>query len=161
MSLRFVALLLVFAIVGPTRADDLKSPIAGLDLKDGDCIVFLGDSITHQRLYTQYVEDYFYTRFPHKRLKLHNAGVSGSLAWESLERFDRDVAAYKPKYVTVLLGMNDGDHQPFNQMIFDAYRRDMTSIVRRIREIDATPVLMTPTMFDARVRRAQRPNADP
>ena len=56
---------------------DLKSPLARLDLKDGDGIVFFGDSITHQRLYTQYVEDYFYTRFPHMRLRLHNAGVSG------------------------------------------------------------------------------------
>src|SRR5438132_13131359 len=67
------ALLLSFAIVGLARAGDLKSPLAGLDLKDGDGIVFFGDSITHQRLYTQYLADYFYTRFPHLRLRLHNA----------------------------------------------------------------------------------------
>ena len=42
----------------------LKSPLDKLDLKDGDSIVFLGDSITHQCLYTQYIEDFFYTRFP-------------------------------------------------------------------------------------------------
>src|SRR5580704_8148564 len=108
------ALLLSFAIIGLARADDLKSPVASVDLKDGDGIVFYGDSITHQRLYTQYIGDYFYTRYPHMRLRLHNAGVSGSVAWEALERFDRDVAAYKPKYVLVLLGMNDGNHEPFN-----------------------------------------------
>ncbi len=161
MIARVTAILFAFHLISLVAdAGDLKSPIASLDLKNGDCIVFLGDSITHQRLHTQYVEDYFYTRFPQMRLKLHNAGVSGSMAWEALERFDRDVATYKPKYVTVPRGMNDGEHQPFDQMIFDNYRRDMMSIVRRIREMGATPVLMTPTMFDARVRRAQRPDAD-
>ena len=57
--------------------------ITKIEIQDGDGIVFYGDSITHQRLYTQYVEDYFYTRFPTKRLRLHNAGVSGSVAWEA------------------------------------------------------------------------------
>ena len=123
-------------------------------------IVFFGDSITHQRLYTQYVEDYFYTRFPNTRLRLHNAGVSGSVAWEALERFGGDVAAYKPKYVMVLLGMNDGNHEPFNQAIFDTYRQDMAAIVQSIQKIGATPIVLTPTMFDARVRRAIRPDAD-
>jgi lysophospholipase L1-like esterase len=139
---------------------DLKSPVAGLELKDGDGIVFFGDSITHQCLYTQYVEDYFYTRFPQLRLRLHNAGVSGDVAWEALERFDGDVAAYNPKYVTVLLGMNDGNHEPFNQAIFDTYRRDMTAIFQRIKKIGATPIILSPTMFDARIRRTRRGGAD-
>lgn len=155
------ALLLSVAIVGSALAADVKSPLAGLDLKDGDGIVFYGDSITHQRLYTQYLGDYFYTRFPNKRLRLHNAGVSGSVAWEALTRFDRDVAAYKPKYVMVLLGMNDGNHEPFNQAIFTTYRQDMTTIFQKIRAIGAMPIIMTPTMFDARIRRARRPHANP
>jgi lysophospholipase L1-like esterase len=159
---RIVAVLLLLLVInGLARAGDLKSPLTKLDLKDGDGIVFFGDSITHQRLYTQYVEDYFYTRFPHTRLRLHNAGVSGSVAWEALERFDGDVATYNPKYVTVLLGMNDGNHEPFNQAIFDTYRTDMTAIFQKIQKIGATPVVLTPTLFDARVRRACRPNADP
>ena len=154
------ALLISFAVVGVARAGDQDSPLCKLDLKDGDGIVFFGDSITHQRLYTQYVEDYFYTRFPNIRLRLHNAGVSGSVAWEALERFGGDVAAYKPKYVMVLLGMNDGNHEPFNQAIFDTYRQDMTTIVQSIQKIGAMPIVLTPTMFDARVRRAIRPDAD-
>jgi lysophospholipase L1-like esterase/pimeloyl-ACP methyl ester carboxylesterase len=142
------------------RPGDLKSPLTRLEVNDGDSIVFFGDSITHQCLYTQYVEDYFYTRFPKMRLRMHNAGVSGDVAWEALERFDGDVAAYKPKYVMVLLGMNDGNHEPFNQAIFDTYRHDMTAIFRRIEKINATPIILTPTMFDARIRRIRRPAAD-
>jgi hypothetical protein len=36
----------------------------------------------------------------------------------------------------------------------------MTSIVQSIQKIGATPIVLTPTMFDARVRRAIRPDAD-
>jgi lysophospholipase L1-like esterase len=125
------------------------APFVKLDLKDGDSIVFLGDSITRQSLYTQYVEDYFYTRFPKVRLKFHNSGVGGDKAADALARFDRDVAAYKPKYVTVLLGMNDGAVKAFDEPTFATYRTDMTTLVERIKAIGATPILVTPTMFDA------------
>ncbi|MCA9053924.1 MAG: SGNH/GDSL hydrolase family protein [Planctomycetaceae bacterium] len=136
--------------------DGPAKPLAKLELQDGDSIVFLGDSITHQRLYTQYVEDYFYTRMPHLRLKLHNAGVGGARAWDALERFDQDVAAYKPKYVTILLGMNDGTYQPFNQGIFDTYQQDMTTLLDKLQGIGAVAIPMTPTMYDSRAERAKQ-----
>ncbi len=143
------------ALVSIGSAQD-KSPVAKLDLQNGDSIVFLGDSITHQRLYTQYVEDFLYTRFPKLRFKMHNAGVGGAKAWDALERFDRDVAAYKPKYVTVLLGMNDGQYQPFNEEIWQTYHDNMTTLVERIVEINAIPILMTPTMYDSRAALARK-----
>ncbi|QDU08647.1 SGNH/GDSL hydrolase family protein [Gimesia aquarii] len=138
-----------------------KTPLAKLDLKSGDSIVFLGDSITHQCLYTQYVEDFFYTRYPHMRLKFHNAGVGGAKAWDALARFDRDVAAYKPKYVTILLGMNDGQYQPFNEAIFQTYYKDMKELITKIESIGAQPILMTPTMFDARAARLEKRKRNP
>jgi len=147
------AVLLVLALMRSAAADDPKPVLAKPDLHDGDCVVFLGDSITHQLLYTQYVEDYFYTRFPKLRLKFHNAGVGGAQCWDALQRFDRDVAAFKPKYVTILLGMNDGHYIPFDQATFDMYQKDMTEVLKRITDIGATPIPMTPTMFDARQSR--------
>ena len=159
---RIVPLLVaLFLLPVVASADDLNSPLSKLELQDGDCIVFLGDSITHQCLYTQYVEDYFYTRFPDMRLKLHNAGVGGARAWDALARFDDDVASYEPKYVTILLGMNDGTYRPFHQETFDTYRQDMTELLTQIDAIGAQPVLMTPTMFDARAARVRNPNRDP
>ena len=117
-----VVVFAAFGSAGSMAADEAayvpRQPLAGLDLKDGDTIVFLGDSITHQCLYTQYVEDYFYTRFPKMRLRLHNAGVGGSRAWDALLRFDQDIASYKPKYVTVLLGMNDGRYAEYFRRCF-------------------------------------------
>lgn len=152
---------IVLALPGGVRGEGPAAPLERVEVHDGDCIVFLGDSITHQRLYTQYVEDYFYTRFPRQRIRLHNAGVGGARAWDALARFDADVAAYRPKYVTILLGMNDGSYTPFDQAIFDTYRRDMTELLQRIEAIGATPILMTPTMHDARAARARNANRSP
>ncbi len=136
-----------------TSAADPLSALPKLELQDGDAIVFLGDSITHQCLYTQYVEDYFYTRFPNMRLTLHNAGVGGAQAWDALQRFDEDVAALHPKYVTILLGMNDGHYQPFDAETFATYRQDMGELLKQIEAAGAIAVPMTPTMFDARAAR--------
>lgn len=167
---RFVLTIVALAVILPcvnTAAQDQgaegaqtpAAPLKWMELEDGDTIVFLGDSITHQCLYTQYVENYFYTRFPKRRLRIHNAGVGGARAWDALARFDDDVAAYKPKYVTVLLGMNDGTYRPFDQATFDTYHKDMTELIGRLTGIGAKPILMTPTMYDSRAARLfARPN---
>lgn len=124
------------------------APPATLDLQDGDTLVFLGDSITHQCLYTQYVEDFFFTRYPDRNIHFHNAGVSGDKAADALRRFDDDVTALHPKYVTVLLGMNDGQYSDFTPEIFDAYQRDMTQVLEKIDSTGAKAVVFTPTPFD-------------
>jgi len=154
----------LFALTSASAQEEaakFRAPLPKLELVDGDSIVFLGDSITHQCLYTQYVEDYFYTRFPHMRLKLHNAGVGGARAWDALARFDDDVAAYKPKYVTILLGMNDGSYRPYDETVFQTYRQDMTELIGRLQSIDAMPIPMTPTMFDSRAARMGTRKRDP
>ena len=144
---------------GVGHADELAPPLGKLQFADGDTLVFLGDSITHQCLYTQYVEDYFYTRMPKVHIRFHNSGVGGDRAMDALNRYQRDVAFYKPKYVTVLLGMNDGSYKPYDETVFQTYRRDMTKLVDQIQASGAKPILMTPTMFDARAKRMRDPKA--
>ncbi len=148
---------LSFGLTAPClRGQAPQAPVAGkttvaeptLDLQDGDTLVFLGDSITHQCLHTQYVEDFFLTRYPERRIHFHNAGVSGDRAADALRRFDDDVAAFHPKYVTLMLGMNDGQYQDFSPEIFATYQRDMSELLDRIRTFGATAIIMTPTPFD-------------
>lgn len=151
-------ILTLFCLVCPpiTQAEDaavFPSLPAKIDLQDGDTFVFLGDSITHQRLYTQYVEDFFYQRFPDRRINFHNAGVGGARAWDALARVSRDVLHYKPRYVSVLLGMNDGSYRPFDADVFATYSKDMTELVGKLRKGGAIPILMSPTMFDSRAAR--------
>lgn len=141
----------------PAAPYEPKAIVDNIELKDGDTLVFLGDSITHQCLYTQYIEDYYYTRYPKLRLHFHNSGVGGDRAADALRRFDEDVAAYKPKYVTILLGMNDGSYTNYQQPIFDTYQAGMNTVLDRIKDLGAIAVPMTPTMHDARARRLFQP----
>ena len=62
MKKTLFALAAALAVINPLFAQDAKptpparefKPILDkIDLKDGDTLVFLGDSITHQCLYTQ------------------------------------------------------------------------------------------------------------
>jgi len=156
-NIRYVLVLvaIIFPMLG--TAAEFKTPVTSIDLQDGDALVFLGDSITHQCLYTQYVEDYFYTRYPGLRLHFHNAGVSGDKAADALDRFDEDVVPFHPKYITVLLGMNDGSYQHFNHDVFAAYEKGMTELTDRMEALGATAIFMGPTMYDARVASVRPP----
>jgi len=141
------------ATPAPAAPSQFKPLVDSLDLKDGDTLVFLGDSITHQCLYTQYIEDFYYTRYPKVHIHFHNSGVGGDRAKDALTRFDEDVAAYKPKYVTILLGMNDGSYRDYDKATFDTYQQDMSTLLDKIAGIGATAVPIAPTMFDARAKR--------
>jgi|JI8StandDraft_1071087.scaffolds.fasta_scaffold06331_4 lysophospholipase L1-like esterase len=120
----------------------------GWGLKDGDRVIFIGDSITHQCLYTQYVEDYFFTRYPNVNIKFRNAGISGDRAQDALDRFDDDIAPFKPTVATVLLGMNDGSYRDFDPVIFKTYADGMTKLCDRLDALKCRVILMSPTMFD-------------
>jgi lysophospholipase L1-like esterase len=128
--------------------------LAEISLRNNDTLVFVGDSITRQCLYTQYVEDFYYTRYPKRRIRFYNAGVGGDRAADVLARFDEDVAPLQPRYVTVLLGMNDGSYEQYSPATFRTYEKDMTSLIKKITALDARPIVITPTMFDVRAYRS-------
>jgi len=95
-------------------------------LKDGDRVVFYGDSITEQRLYTTYAETYVVTRFPQLNVAFVHSGVGGDRVgggWAGPIdlRLSRDVFPYKPTVVTIMLGMNDGSYRAFDAEIFKTY----------------------------------------
>src|SRR5258708_3860926 len=77
-----------------------------LSLKDNDTWVMAGDSITAQRLHTNYIEAFFRTRYPQLHLHFRNSGIGGNRTADILRRFDYDVAAWKPTIVSIELGMN-------------------------------------------------------
>ena len=53
----------------------------GFFFHKGDNVVFLGDSITEQKLYTTYIEAYTLTRFPSQEFVFRNVGWGGDTAW--------------------------------------------------------------------------------
>ncbi len=76
-------------------------------LRDGDTVVFLGDSITAARGYTKIVEHYTLMRFPGRHIHFWNAGWGGDTTEGARKRLERDVFSHGATVVTVALGVND------------------------------------------------------
>jgi lysophospholipase L1-like esterase len=103
-------------------------------LKDGDRVVFYGDSITDQRLYTTFTETYVVTRFPRLKVWFVHSGVGGDRVtggWAGAidVRLPRDVIAYKPMVMTIMLGMNDGSYRAWDDAIFQTYSTGYQHII--------------------------------
>src|SRR3954452_9676264 len=99
-------LLLLVAPPSPARAADFF-------FKDGDTVVMIGDSITEQHLYSNYVEMWTVARFPAWKLTFRNTGIGGDTSGGGNSRFQRDILRYHPTAITVDFGMNDaGDGSP-------------------------------------------------
>src|SRR6266699_1699674 len=117
----------------------LQARAENFALKDGDRVVFYGDSITDQRLYTTFTETYVLTRFPRMRVSFVHSGwggdrVSGGAGGPIDVRLQRDVIAYKPTVLTIMLGMNDGSYRAFNPDIFERYSSGFESIVQTVKQ---------------------------
>jgi lysophospholipase L1-like esterase len=75
--------------------------------RDGDKVVFLGDSITAGGGYTKMVEQYTLLRYPSRKVRFSNAGRGGDTAVGGLERLEQDVFNRGATVVTVAYGVND------------------------------------------------------
>jgi len=139
-------------------------------IHDGDRVVFLGDSITRQRLYTTYIEGYALTRHPQWKLSFRNTGWGGDTAWlrqrahpdekmlfaagdaEQQQMVDkavtagleRDVLPLKPTAITIDFGMNDHAYQAFRKDIFGAYVRSQTKLGEVLKANGARVAFVTP-----------------
>ncbi|MEI8340212.1 MAG: SGNH/GDSL hydrolase family protein [Verrucomicrobiota bacterium] len=146
-----------------------KVSAADFFIHDGDRVVFLGDSITEQRLYTNFIEAYALTRHPQWKLAFRNAGWAGDTAFfrsrchpdggrlvgveEAAQQpmidkvirrsLDRDVLALKPTVVTIDLGMNDISVRPDTDA-YNAYVRCITKMVEVFQENGVRTALLTP-----------------
>src|SRR5882724_4191578 len=102
-------------------------------LKKNDRVVFLGDSITEQQLYTNYVESYLATRYPELQLSFFNAGWGGDRAPGGAARLERDVLALKPTVVTICYGMNDASYAFPSPEILKAFEDGMRLLIAKLK----------------------------
>jgi len=173
--------------VGLLSADLALSGMAAqpeFALHDGDRVVFLGDSITEQKLYTTYIEAYTLTRFPKLKFNFWNSGWGGDTSWLRMRSFpdekalfaaegdaqqklieasvdgplNRDVVAFKPTVVMINFGMNDHNYEPFREEIFKTYVRSQTHLAKSLAKSAARVVLLTPQPLE---NRSVDPSADP
>jgi len=133
-------------------------------LKDGDRVIFYGDSITEPRLYTSFVESYVLTRFPHDRIEFRNSAWGGDRADGGRGgpidlRLRRDVISHHPTVFVLDLGINDGRGQPYNTPLYDRFVSNYEHIIKVLRE--ANPDLRITLLPSSPYDEITRPPAFP
>lgn len=130
--------------------------------RDGDRVVFLGDSITHGGHFHEYLDYFYATRYPDRTVEMWNSGWGGSMA--SYQRgegiFEEDVVRLKPTVVSTMYGMNDCwlSHWPrtgetdrnrkLRAIAQEKYAESMTNLFARIAATGARQIVMIPLPYD-------------
>ena len=143
-----------------------QSAAPAFALHDGDRVTFYGDSITDQRRIHRGRGKYVLTRYPTWKVSFHNAGVggdrvSGGSGGPIDLRLDRDVFAWHPDVITVMLGMNDFYYRPDQPGIYSTYTEGYRRMVESIKKNDpgAHITLIEPSPYDDVTRASSGYNA--
>jgi hypothetical protein len=104
----------------------------------------IGDSITEQHLYSNYVEAWTVTRFPAWKISFRNVGIGGDRSPGGNSRFKRDVLIHKPTALTVDFGMNDGSYRGFDENGFKTYMKGLEGMAEQARAANVRVAWITP-----------------
>ena len=135
--------LVIVALCGTASAS-----AAEFFFKDGDTVVMIGDSITEQHLYSNYVEMWTVTRFPSWKLTFRNVGISGDRSPGGNARFARDILLHKPTAMTVDFGMNDGSYRAFGEDTFKPYMDGLQGMANQAKAANIRTAWVTPQPLD-------------
>src|SRR3954468_1171555 len=126
-------------------------------LKPNDSLAVCGDSITEQKLYSVYMEDYLLMCQPVTGVQTMQFGWSGERADGFLGRMNNDVLRFKPRAAPPCYGMNDGRYPKITDEIANAYRDNMSKIVENFTMNNVLVVVGSPGCVDSVTFR--RPNS--
>lgn len=135
--------LVLLTLCGATAAQG-----ADFFFKDGDVVVMIGDSITEQHLYSNYVETWTVTRFPAWKLTFRNVGIGGDRSPGGNARFARDILIHKPTAMTVDFGMNDGGYGAFSDAVFKPYMEGLQGMADQAQAAKIRTAWVTPQPLD-------------
>ncbi len=126
MCPRLLSAVLALAALSPAPAAD--------GLQPNDFLAICGDSITEQKLYSVFIENYLLMCQPQPGLQAMQAGWGGETAGGFAQRVAKDVLPFKPTAATTFYGMNDGGYAPLTPERATRYRVATQAIVDTLRK---------------------------
>lgn len=120
-------------------------------LQDGDFVAVIGDSITEQRQYSVFIEDYLLMCQPAAKLRVMQFGWGGETAGGFRSRMTNDCLPFKPTVATTCYGMNDGGYRAFDEnQQGRAYRAAQSAIVQEFKRAGVRLIVVgSPGVVDA------------
>jgi len=150
-------------------------------LKQGQTLVMIGDSITDcerarprgeglfgaiGKGYVAAVEAQLNVRYPERRIRVVNMGTSGNTVRDLKARWETDVTALKPDWVSIMIGINDVWRQYDIPTIVEShvhieeYEATLDELVARTKPNVEGIVLMTPFYIEPNRDDAMRATMD-
>ncbi len=130
-----------------------------------DHIVFAGDSVTDAGSagevsvpmfdnlghgYVRVIDSLLAACYPERRIRVTNSGISGHTSRDLLARFDRDVVAQNPDWVSICIGVNDVWRQ-FDvpvitefQVMPEEFERNMEAMILKVKDKVKGIFIMSP-----------------
>ncbi len=134
---------------------------AELRFKDGDRVLWLGDSVTAAGTHIAYIDAYLRARWPGQDVHFMNLGLASETAcglsephhpWprpDVHERIGRIIDKLEFDWAVVCYGVNDGIYHPFDKGRFEAFKGGVTRLANKLAEGGAKVILVSPIPFDA------------
>jgi lysophospholipase L1-like esterase len=127
--------LLSVALLGTVSANAGAPPQAsGQDkLRPDDFLAVCGDSITEQKLYCRFIEEYLLMCRPSATQRVMQLGWNGETSWGFLSKMPDEALRFDASAVTICFGMNDGGYL-YNETNYPRYRKALTDVVRSFKQ---------------------------
>ncbi len=140
-------------------------------------VVFIGDSVTDAgrvqpvaeglfdplgRGYVTFIDALLTSSLPAAGLRVVNVGTSGNTVLDLAARWEKDVVAQKPDWLSIMIGINDVWRQfdlprmPETHVPLDVYEKTLTTLAQSTRPKVKGMVLMTPFHIENLVDDAMR-----
>lgn len=135
------------------------SSMAQTELKQGDRVVFFGDSITQGGVreggYITLAAQAIDTAYPDKDITLIGAGIGGNKVSDLLKRLDRDVLEKNPDVVVIYIGINDVWWWTHPKVVArgdkgttpEDFEAGLKSLIQQVNDAGARVILCTPTVI--------------
>ena len=151
-------------LVCKIRVTTIKE-VVQVKLKKGQKLLFIGDSITDcdrakpdgeglfgalGNGYVSIVNAFLLSTYPELGIRVVNKGISGNRVRDLKERWQEDVVAQKPDWLSIMIGINDVWRQydtPFikdNHVYVEEYEETLRKLVNQTTPNVEGLVLMTP-----------------
>ena len=144
---RYAVPAVLFLMVGVLAVQG--SAAEGL-LRGGDYVAVAGDSITEQRLYSMFIEDYLLMCKPAADLRVTQFGWGGETAPGFAMRMANDMLRFEPNVATTCFGMNDGGYSPMDPAKAERYRKGQRSVVAQMKKANVRVIVVgSPGCVDA------------
>jgi lysophospholipase L1-like esterase len=111
-------------------------------LQPGDRVAICGDSITEQKQYSAFVEQYLLACKPKADLKAAQFGWGGERVPGFNARVTSDVAWFAPTVATTCYGMNDGGYNAITETIAKTYRDGTVQMVKNLKDAGVRAIVI-------------------